>query len=52
MLRDQNLRINADGNEFLRTHPLTRDRIAFLEQQVATSPYQDRKPDPALDRRL
>ena len=34
VLETQNLRISADGNEFLRTHPLTSDRIAFLEEQV------------------
>ena len=48
VLESQNLRINADGSEYLRTHPLTRDRIAFLEQQVAESPYRDRRADPAL----
>ena len=48
VLENQNLHINADGSEFLRSHPLTRDRIAFVEQQVAKSPYRDRKPDPAL----
>jgi predicted Zn-dependent protease len=48
ILDTQNLRINADGNPFLRTHPLTRDRIVFLEQQVEASPYRDAKPSPAL----
>ena len=48
VLETQNLRISADGSEYLRTHPLTRDRITFLEQQVAQSPYRDAKPDPAL----
>jgi predicted Zn-dependent protease len=48
VLETQNLRINADGNEYMRTHPLTRDRIAFLEQQVARSPYREARPDPSL----
>ena len=48
VLDTQNLRISSDGNEFLRTHPLTRDRITFLEQQVAISPYRDARPSPAL----
>ena len=52
VLETQNLRISADGSEFLRTHPLTRDRIAFLEQQVAESPYKDRRPEPRARRRL
>ena len=48
VLETQNLRISSDGNEFLRTHPLTRDRITFLEEQVAISPYRDQHPSPAL----
>ena len=34
ILENQNLRINVDGNEFLRTHPLTRNRITFLQDQT------------------
>ena len=49
VLENQNLRISSDGSEYLRTHPLTRDRINFLEQQTAQSPYRDAKPDPALN---
>lgn len=48
VLETQNLRISAEGNEFLRTHPLTSDRIEFLERQVAVSPYRDAHPDPSL----
>jgi predicted Zn-dependent protease len=48
VLENQNLRITADGNAFLRTHPLTRDRMAFLEGKVADSPFKDARPDPAL----
>jgi predicted Zn-dependent protease len=48
VLETQNLRINADGSVYLRTHPLTRDRITFLEQQTAQSPYRDAKPNPTL----
>jgi predicted Zn-dependent protease len=36
------------ANAFLRTHPLTTDRIAFLQQQVATSPYRGKPVDPGL----
>lgn len=48
VLETQNLRISSDGNAYLRTHPLTRDRITFLEQQVAVSPYRDERPSSAL----
>jgi predicted Zn-dependent protease len=48
VLENQNLRISADGSEYLRTHPLTRDRITFLEKQVAASPYRDAAPSPEL----
>ena len=41
ILENRNLRISSDGSEFLRTHPLTRDRIAFLEAQIAQSPIGD-----------
>ncbi|MCB1971187.1 MAG: M48 family metalloprotease [Geminicoccaceae bacterium] len=40
ILENQNLRINVDGSEFLRTHPLTRNRIAFLVNQVDQSPLK------------
>lgn len=48
ILENQNLRITAGGNAFLRTHPLTRERMAFLEDRVASSPYKGRQPDPGL----
>lgn len=48
VLENQNLRISSDGSEYLRTHPLTRDRITFLEKQVAASPYRDARPSPEL----
>ena len=48
ILQTQNLRITTDGAVFLRTHPLTQDRIDFLEAKVASSPWKDARPDPAL----
>jgi predicted Zn-dependent protease len=48
VLDTQNLRINSEGNVYLRTHPLTRDRIAFMEGAVERSPYRDARPDPEL----
>ncbi len=40
ILETQNLRINREGPEYLRTHPLTRDRINFLGASVESSPYR------------
>ena len=48
ILDTQNLRISSEGNSYLRTHPLTSDRIAFMEDAVARSPYRDAKPDRSL----
>ncbi len=50
ILETQNLRINAEGPEYLRTHPLTRDRIVFLAGEVERSPYRDRSLPPDLQR--
>ena len=40
--------ITGGGGEFLQTHPLTRDRIRFLESQVAAASASDGS-DPALE---
>jgi predicted Zn-dependent protease len=48
ILETQNLRINAEGPEYLRTHPLTRDRIVFLGGEVERSPYQGRSFPPEV----
>jgi predicted Zn-dependent protease len=48
VLDSQNLGIGAGGSPFLRTHPLTRDRISALEAKVEASPYRDRREDPTL----
>ncbi|HFD15385.1 MAG TPA: tetratricopeptide repeat protein, partial [Rhodospirillales bacterium] len=40
--------ITGGGGEFLQTHPLTRDRIRFLESQVAAGSASDGS-DPALE---
>jgi predicted Zn-dependent protease len=49
ILDNQNLRIsNSDSNAFLRTHPLTRERVAFLEQQVEASRFRDTPTEPGL----
>jgi predicted Zn-dependent protease len=33
-------------NEYLRSHPLTQDRIARLREIVSSSPFYDKPPDP------
>ncbi len=40
--------ISGGGAEFLQTHPLTRNRIRFLENQVAALPAGERSDDPEL----
>jgi len=40
ILQNYNMGINREGNVFMRTHPLTRDRITFVEAQIAASPYR------------
>ena len=48
ILETQNLRISAEGPEYLRSHPLTRDRITFLAGEVERSPYQERSYPPEV----
>jgi predicted Zn-dependent protease len=42
VLEAQDMRIVAEGDVYRRTHPLTRDRVAFLEAQDAASPWRGR----------
>lgn len=46
ILENQNLRLSSEGSEFLRTHPLTRDRISFMERQVEVSPLANKPKSP------
>jgi predicted Zn-dependent protease len=48
ILDSQNLRLNSGGNPYMRTHPLTRDRITVLEREVETSPFRAARPSPDL----
>jgi len=41
-LAGQELRLSGDQAEYLRTHPLSRDRLDAISSHVATSPYSDR----------
>lgn len=44
ILNQQNSLLGGErGNPFLRSHPLTKERIDFLENQVARSPYRGRQ---------
>jgi predicted Zn-dependent protease len=48
ILEDQEVLLSSSQDPYLRTHPLTSDRISFLEQAVARSPYRDRPAPEAL----
>ena len=39
ILRGQEVLLSANQDPYMRSHPLTRDRMAFLENQVRRSPY-------------
>ncbi|CAA7625621.1 putative Zn-dependent protease [Candidatus Terasakiella magnetica] len=39
ILGDQELLISARQDPYVRTHPLTRDRVSFVREQVGKSPY-------------
>jgi predicted Zn-dependent protease len=47
VLEQQNVGAAGAAGVFLRTHPLTRDRILVLQDELARSPYRNRGPDPA-----
>ncbi len=49
ILEQQNMGINSEGSVFLRTHPLTADRISFLEYQNSISPYKGRTLPPGIE---
>lgn len=42
VLEAQDMRISAGGDVYRRTHPLTRERIAFLEARDENSPWRGR----------
>ena len=45
-LRGQEVLLTNNQDPYLRTHPLTQERITFLENAVRQSPYADKPPDP------
>ncbi len=48
ILGDQELLLATSQDPYLRTHPLTQERITFLDQAVEESAYADTPPPPAL----
>ncbi len=42
VLEAQDMRVSPQGDVYRRTHPLTRDRVSFLEAQEARSPWRGR----------
>lgn len=47
IVETRDLRITPEGDVYRRTHPLSRDRIAYLEAQEANSPLRGRTLGPA-----
>ena len=48
VIGEQEVLYGSRQDPYLRTHPVTSERIAFLEEQVRRSPYGDKKADPKL----
>lgn len=46
ILGDQEMLVSSRQDPYVRTHPLTRDRIAFVREQVQKSNYADVPPRP------
>ena len=47
-LRGQEVLLTNNQDPYLRTHPLTQERINFLEQATRESPFADKPPAPDL----
>jgi predicted Zn-dependent protease len=50
VLRGQEVLLASSQDPYLRTHPLTQERISFLENAVAQSPFRDTPPSEELVR--
>lgn len=50
ILSNEELLYTSHQNPYVLTHPLTRERITFVRQHVANSPYSNRPPSPAFER--
>jgi len=49
ILGEQELLSTANQDPYVRTHPLTRDRVANIANHVAKSPYSDKPVSPEFD---
>ncbi|GAB4224560.1 MAG: M48 family metalloprotease [Kiloniellaceae bacterium] len=47
-LSGQEVLLTRNQDPYLRTHPLTQDRVDFLRQALQQSPYANKAPDPQL----
>jgi predicted Zn-dependent protease len=52
ILSGQEALLSANQDPYLRTHPLTIERITFLRNAVAESPYRDAKASPELEEKF
>jgi predicted Zn-dependent protease len=50
VLSGQELLVSSRQDPYIRTHPLTQNRIAFVRNHVETSPYSDRPVSPEFAR--
>ncbi|MCH9012244.1 MAG: M48 family metallopeptidase [Proteobacteria bacterium] len=48
IMSGQEVLLRANQDPYLRSHPLTRDRVAFLEEQVRVSPYATAPANPGF----
>ncbi len=48
ILGDQEVLLSSNQDPYLRSHPLTQERISFLREQVRLSPYDAAQADPGL----
>ncbi len=48
ILEDQEVLLSSNQDPYLRSHPLTQDRISFLREQVRLSPYGEAQANPGF----
>lgn len=48
ILQNQEALLSSNQDPYLRTHPLTQDRVAFLERSLQTSPHAEAADPPEL----
>lgn len=48
LLNSQEFLLRTNQDPYLRSHPVTRERISFLEEKLRASAFADRPSDPAL----